>query len=62
MASFPTLLTYFESRIRRNHEQGAAAVEYGLLLTFIAAVIVVAVQALGVKTHSAFTTITGLLP
>jgi pilus assembly protein Flp/PilA len=36
-------------------EEGATAVEYGLLVALIAAVIVLTVQALGLKIDAAFT-------
>ena len=39
----------------RRHEHGASAVEYALLVTLIAAVVVVAVIALGGFVSSAFT-------
>jgi len=39
----------------RNNEKGASAVEYGLLVALIAAVIVVAVLALGGVVKGAFT-------
>ncbi len=42
-------------------EQGATAVEYGMLVAAIAAVIVVVVFALGVKINSAFQTINAQL-
>jgi len=40
---------------RRKDETGASAVEYGLLVALIAAVIVVAVFALGTVINSTFT-------
>ena len=43
-------------------EQGATAVEYGLFVSAIAAVIVVAVLALGGKVNTAFTTVNSKLP
>lgn len=43
-------------------ERGATAVEYGLLVALIAAVIVVTVTALGVKVEAAFTKITNAMP
>jgi pilus assembly protein Flp/PilA len=43
-------------------EQGATAVEYGLFVAAIAAVIVVAVVALGGKVNTAFTTVNSKLP
>ncbi len=43
-------------------EEGATALEYGLIAALIAAVIVGAVTALGNKVSSTFTTISGAMP
>ena len=43
-------------------ENGAAGVEYGLLVALIAAVIVGTVQTLGTQVKAGFTTITAALP
>ena len=43
-------------------ERGATAVEYGLLVALIAAVIVVTVAALGGKVNAAFTTVNNAIP
>jgi pilus assembly protein Flp/PilA len=43
-------------------EKGAAAVEYGLLVALIAAVIIAAVSLLGQDILTAFTKITNVLP
>jgi pilus assembly protein Flp/PilA len=43
-------------------EEGATAVEYGLLVALIAAVIVVTVSTLGTKINTAFTTVNDKLP
>jgi pilus assembly protein Flp/PilA len=40
-----------------TREQGATAVEYGLLVALIAAIIVVAVATLGGKVNTAFSTV-----
>jgi len=45
-----------------NGEEGASAVEYGLLVGLIAVAIVVAVTALGTKLSALFTTITTKIP
>jgi pilus assembly protein Flp/PilA len=45
-----------QNRIARD-ETGATAVEYGMMVALIAAVIVVAVGLLGTKVNAAFTTI-----
>jgi pilus assembly protein Flp/PilA len=42
-----------------RNEEGATAVEYGLLVALIAGVIVIAVTALGAKLNTMFTTVTG---
>jgi pilus assembly protein Flp/PilA len=47
---------------RLASEKGATAVEYGLLVALIAAVIIVAVGVLGEDINTAFTKITNLLP
>jgi len=45
-----------------NDEEGATAVEYGLLVGLIAVVIIVAVTALGNKLNALFLAITAALP
>lgn len=61
---FMTLM--FINDIKTKHaerdERGATAVEYGMLVALIAAVIVVAVALLGTKIDAAFDTINGKLP
>jgi len=47
---------------RLSSEKGATAVEYGLLVALIAAVIVVIVATLGGQINTAFTTISNRLP
>ena len=47
--------------IGRDEEKGATAVEYGLLVALIAAVIIGTVVTLGGQINSAFTTISGKL-
>jgi pilus assembly protein Flp/PilA len=42
-------------------ESGATAVEYGLMVALIAAVIVAVVQSIGGKLNTAFTTVDGKL-
>jgi pilus assembly protein Flp/PilA len=41
------MLTYLRTRLRTGDDRGASAVEYGLLVAAIAAVIVVAAYTLG---------------
>jgi pilus assembly protein Flp/PilA len=48
--------------LREDHEKGAAAVEYGLLVGLIAVAIIFAVGALGDKLNSFFTDICEALP
>jgi pilus assembly protein Flp/PilA len=45
-----------------NDEEGASAVEYGLLVGLIAVAIIVAVTALGTKLAALFAQITAALP
>jgi pilus assembly protein Flp/PilA len=47
---------------KRRSEEGATAVEYGLLVALIAAVIVGVVVTLGAKVKGGFTTVDGKLP
>lgn len=46
----------------RDEERGATAVEYGLMVGLIAAVIIIAVTALGAKINTVFTTVTSKIP
>lgn len=62
MSAFRTLYIYVQTRIATREEKGAAAVEYGLLVALIAAVIVVTVGALGIKVNDAFTSISNAMP
>jgi pilus assembly protein Flp/PilA len=54
-----TLQTWYAARV--DDERGATAVEYGMLVALIAAVIVVVVATLGTQINSAFTTISNKL-
>ncbi len=45
-----------------REEEGATAVEYGLLVALIAAVIVTIVGTLGTQVQNAFTTVSAALP
>jgi pilus assembly protein Flp/PilA len=47
---------------RVENEEGATAVEYGLLVALIAAVIVAIVATLGTQIRGAFTTVSGAFP
>ncbi|WP_426996554.1 Flp family type IVb pilin [Pseudarthrobacter sp. N5] len=55
MISFLALVSGVKDRF--SSEKGATAVEYGLLVALIAAVIVVVVAALGTNINNAFVTI-----
>lgn len=57
-----TIMSYVAGLETRREEKGATAVEYGMLVALIAAVIVVAVALLGTKINTAFGTINGALP
>ncbi len=46
---------------RKSHEEGATAVEYGLLVALIAAVIITVVILLGTQINTAFSSITDKL-
>lgn len=46
----------------RQNDRGATAVEYGMLVALIAAVIVTIVGILGGKVNTAFTTVSNALP
>jgi len=54
------LMTSFgiRDKVQRRDEAGATAVEYGLLVALIAAVIVVSVALLGTKISGLFTSMT----
>ena len=52
---FDFLKTMLDARLAKMEERGASAVEYGLLIAGIAALIVVAVFALGPIVEEAFT-------
>jgi pilus assembly protein Flp/PilA len=49
------LRTLLNARLAKMEERGASAVEYGLLIAGIAAIVVVAVVALGPVVRDAFT-------
>lgn len=58
------LYTHLYNRLAqplRENDRGATAVEYGLMVALIAAVIVVAVTALGTQLSGLFNTVTGSL-
>ena len=61
---YVTLLTLFSDRVERarRNDEGATAVEYGLMVALIAAGIIVAVMALRDQLISTFDLVTGQLP
>jgi pilus assembly protein Flp/PilA len=67
MAEFSVLVEYIRHnvqhlRARMASDEGASAVEYGLIVSLIAAAIVTLVGTLGSKVVSAFSKISGVLP
>ena len=52
---FAKIENFIHNRLAKREERGASAVEYGLLIAGIAALIVVAVFALGPVVKEAFT-------
>lgn len=50
-------MTWIAARTNMKSERGATAVEYGLLIALIAAVIIVAVTLLGTNLSSKFTAV-----
>jgi pilus assembly protein Flp/PilA len=56
------LYTYLQSRlVGRDRERGATAVEYGIMVALIAAVIIATVATLGGKVNAAFNTVVSKL-
>ena len=62
MFALASVMSYIVGLQDRRDEKGATAVEYGLLVALIAAIIVVAVALLGTKVSGAFSSITDQLP
>ena len=60
-AAIATLTSFVEDRLARE-EKGATAVEYGLLVALIAAVIIGTVLTLGTEINAAFQKIVTALP
>lgn len=58
----PLLVRMRHSLDRFKSEEGATAVEYGIMVALIAAVIIIAVQTLGGKVNSAFNTVNTNMP
>jgi len=57
MLKFVVFLQNYLTQPLRRDDRGATAVEYGLLVALIAAVIVATVATLGTKIETAFTTV-----
>jgi pilus assembly protein Flp/PilA len=53
---------FLNLQTRAREERGASAVEYGLLVALIAAVIVLVVSVVGNKVSSAFNSVNSALP
>lgn len=53
---------YCAAVARMTSEEGATAVEYGIMVALIAAVIITIVGTIGTKLLTAFTTVAGKLP
>lgn len=62
MFALASVMSYIVGLQDRQDEKGATAVEYGLLVALIAAVIVAVVATLGGKVSGGFSSITDLLP
>ena len=58
---FASLLMVRETLVARRSDKGATAVEYGMLVALIAAVIVTIVATLGTQINTAFTSISSQL-
>jgi pilus assembly protein Flp/PilA len=58
---FMTLMLFSDLKAKRD-DRGATAVEYGLLVALIAAIIVGIVGTLGGQVQAAFATVSGALP
>ena len=62
MTLFVVLYTRVQNRLLTRREDGAAGVEYGLLVALIAAVIIGAVTGIGTKLNTAFGAVESALP
>ena len=60
LSHFVSITSFLAGRLCRD-DRGATAVEYGMIVALIAAVIVVTVKTLGTQIETAFTTITTAL-
>ncbi len=62
MHAFSTILAFLAGFESKKDEKGATAVEYGLLVVLIAAVIVGVVVTLGTQIETGFQTVVDALP
>ena len=62
MYAFSTVLAFIAGLEKKKDEKGATAVEYGLLVVLIAAVIVGVVVTLGTQIETGFQTVVDALP
>lgn len=62
VANFYAMVFVMTDRVKARKDEGATAVEYGLIVALIAAVIVVIVATLGTQILAAFTSVSGQLP
>ena len=62
ISAYLTTLVFVAQQRLGKATKGATAVEYGLLVALIAAVIIVAVTLLGTKLSALFTSIAGKIP
>ena len=58
MSPILTLFAYVQSRVQTRREQGSVAIEYALLATLIAMVIIAAVTGVGTRLITKFNAIT----
>jgi pilus assembly protein Flp/PilA len=56
------VMTWVSARFDLKNERGATAVEYGIMVALIAAVIIGVVAVLGGQIHAAFCSVTAALP
>ncbi len=57
-----TLQSFLSDRVEASKDRGATAVEYGLLVALIAAIIIGTVVTLGQEIHNAFKIVVNSLP
>ncbi|MGH9164928.1 MAG: Flp family type IVb pilin [Acidimicrobiales bacterium] len=55
------LFCWIQARVATRDEKGATAVEYGMIVALIAAIIIVAVGLLGEQVNNAFNKVTNAL-